>query len=125
MLNRLVRINYFMARNKITTVSYFIKRLRDSGYICDKIFTDYSDSDPRCWTVIVDPRFSSVLITCYNNKNYLGEEFFELTDGNQFIPENFKIKTSSVEVLIEYLVKFGINNKSNKYNKDYGNTEKE
>ena len=106
-----------MARNKITTVSYFIKRLRDSGYVTDKVFTDYSQSDPRCWTVVVDPKVSSVMITCFNNKNYLGEEYFEISDGNQFVPDNFKIKTSSIEVLIEYLVKFGINNKSSQYKK--------
>jgi hypothetical protein len=104
-----------MARNKITTVSYFIKRLRDSGYVSDKVFSDYSSTDPRCWTVLVDPKVSSVFITYFNNKNYFGEEYFEISDGNQFIPENFKIKTSSIEVVIEYLVKFGINNKSEKY----------
>jgi hypothetical protein len=104
-----------MVKNKITTVSYFIKRLRDSGYIADKVFTDYSEQDARCWTVVIDPRNASVFITCFNNKNFFGEEYFEITDGNQFIPENFKLKTSSIEVLIEYLVKFGINNKSNTY----------
>jgi len=40
-----------MSRNKITTVSYFIKRLRDSGYVTDKLYTDYSNSDARSWTV--------------------------------------------------------------------------
>ena len=104
-----------MSKNKITTCGYFIKRLRDSGYITDKVFDDYAESDPRSWTVIVDPKVSSVLITCFNNKNYLGEEFFEIHDGGQFIPEFFKIKTSSIEVVIEYLIKFGINNKSEKY----------
>lgn len=104
-----------MAKNKITTVSYFIKRLRDSGYVADKVFTDYADQDPRCWTVVIDPKNTSVFITCFNNRNFLGEEYFEITDGNQYIPENFKLKTSSIEVIIEYLVKFGINNKSNTY----------
>ena len=104
-----------MAKNKITTVSYFIKRLRDSGYIVDKIYTNYSDNDPRCWTVVVDPNNSSVFITYFINKNYLGEEFFEIDDGNQFVPDNFKLKTSSIEVVIEYLVKFGINNKARTY----------
>lgn len=102
-----------MAKNKITTVSYFIKRLRDSGYVTDKIFNDYAEQDPRSWTVIVDPRHTSVIITCFNNKSFLGEEYFEISDGNQYIPENFKLKTSSIEIIIEYLVKFGINNKFN------------
>jgi hypothetical protein len=106
-----------MSRNKITTVSYFIKRLRDSGYVTDKLYTDYSNSDARSWTVVVDPKVSSVFITCFNNHNYFGEEYFEIHDGGQFIPENFKLKTSSIETVIEYLVKFSINNKSNTYNK--------
>ena len=36
-------------------------------------------------------------------------------DGGQYIPDRFKIKTSSIEVVIEYLVKFGINNKASTY----------
>lgn len=106
-----------MSRNKITTVSYFIKRLRDSGYVTDKLYTDYSNSDARSWTVVVDPKVSSVFITCFNNHNYFGEEYFEIHDGGQYIPENFKLKTSSIETVIEYLVKFNINNKSYTYNK--------
>jgi hypothetical protein len=104
-----------MSKNKITTCSYFIKRLRDSGYVVDKLFNDYADSDPRSWTAIVDPTVASILVTCYNNHNDLGEEYFEMHDGGQFIPERFKIKTSSIEVIVEYLVKFNINNKASTY----------
>lgn len=104
-----------MAKNKITTVGYFIKRLRDSGYVTNKIFTDYAEHDPRAWTVIVDPKLASVFITCYNNHNSFGEEYFEIYDGGQYIPEGFKLKTSSIETIIEYLVKFNINNKDINY----------
>lgn len=104
-----------MSKNKVTTCSYFIKRLRDSGYVVDKLFSEYAFSDPRSWTVIVDPQVASILVTCYNNHNELGEEYFELHDGGQFIPDKFKIKTSSIEVIVEYLVKFNINNKSSTY----------
>jgi hypothetical protein len=104
-----------MSKNKITTCSYFIKRLRDSGYVVDKLFGEYAYTDPRSWTVVVDPNVASVIITCYNNHNEMGEEYFELHDGGQFIPDRFKIKTSSIEVVIEYLVKFGINNKASTY----------
>jgi hypothetical protein len=105
-----------MSKNKLTTVGYFIKRLRDSGYVTDKVFTDYAEHDPRSWTVIVDPKVASVFITCFNNHNSLGEEYFEIHDGGQFIPERFKLKTSSIETVIEYLIKFGINNKAVAYN---------
>jgi hypothetical protein len=107
-----------MSKNKLTTVGYFIKRLRDCGYITDKVFTEYAESDSRSWTVVVDPKNTSVFITCYNNSNYLGEEFFEIHDGGQYIPDRFKLKTSSIETVIEYLVKYGINNKSSSYGKE-------
>ena len=41
--------------NKITTQSYFIKRLKDSGYLVYRLFDEYSESDPRNWTVMIDP----------------------------------------------------------------------
>jgi len=104
-----------MSKNKLTTVGYFIKRLRDCGYVTDKVFNDYSESDARSWTVVVDPRKCSVFITCFNNHNYFGEEYFEIHDGGQYVPDRFKLKTSSIETLIEYLVKFNINNKSDLY----------
>ena len=69
---------------------------------------------PAPWHV--DPKVSSVFITCYNNHNSFGEEYFEMHDGGQFIPDRFKLKTSSIETIIEYLVKFGINNKASIYN---------
>jgi len=104
-----------MAKNKVTTCSYFIKRMRDSGYVCDKLPINYTNTDPRSWSVILDPYQTNVIITCFNNHNELDEEYFELHDGGQYITEHFKIKTSSIEVIIEYLIKFGINNKSIKY----------
>jgi hypothetical protein len=106
-----------MAKNKVTTCSYFIKRMRDSGYVCDKLPIDYSDIDSRSWSIVLDPFKTNVIVTCFNNKNELGEEFFEIHDGGQYIPENFKLKTSSIEVIIEYLNKFGIYNKSINYSK--------
>lgn len=115
MLNDDIQVRYCMSKNKLTTVGYFIKRLRDCGYITDKVFSEYSKSDCRSWTVVVDPRGTSVFITCYNNQNFFGEEYFELHDGGQYIPDRFKLKTSSIETVIEYLVKYNINNKSSSY----------
>jgi hypothetical protein len=107
-----------MSTNKLTTVSYFIKRLRDSGYVTNKLYTDYSNADARSWTVVVDPKVSSVFITCFNNHNFFGEEYFVIYDGGQYIPDNLKIKTSSIEVIIQYLAKYNINNKSTSYFKN-------
>ena len=99
--------------NKLTTIGYILKRLRDSGYRANKLFVDYSLSDPRAWTIIIEPGNSSVLCTCYVNDPYIGDSFFELYDGNQYVPGRLNLKTSSFEVIVEHLVKFGIlgNNK--------------
>lgn len=101
--------------NKLTTMGYFIKRLRDSGYVVDKLYTNYSYHDPRAWSVVIDPRCASVFCTCYHNSPGLGESYFEIYDGGLYIPGRYKIKTSSVEVFISELVKFDINNKSRSY----------
>ena len=102
--------------NKITTQSYFVKRLKDSGYIVYKIFDEYSEADPRSWTVMIDPGHASIFCTCsVNHEGMFGETFFEFYDGGQYIPEKFKLKTDSIEVIISYLFKYGINNKSDNY----------
>ena len=99
--------------NKITTPSYFIKRLRDSGYEVWKIYDRYGDSDPRSWTVVIDPGVASLFCTCFINAAEWDDNYFELWDGNNYVPNKFKIKTDSIEVFISYLVRYGINNKTN------------
>ena len=94
--------------NKLTTLGYTLKRLRDSGYLANKIFAEYAEVDPRSWTIIIDPSGASVFCTCYINDPYIGETFFELYDGNQYIPGRLKIQTSSFEIIVEHLVKHGI-----------------
>jgi len=110
--------------NKLSTLGYTLKRLRDSGYYAHKLFTEYNDADPRAWTIIIDPGISSVFCTCFVNQPFYGESFFELTDGDQRIPGRLKLSTSSFEVLVEHLVKFNINNKAPGYNKKFSNTDK-
>ena len=110
--------------NKITTQSYFIKRLKDSGYVVYKIFDEYGEADPRNWTVMIDPGYASIFCTCYVNEPFYGDSYFELTDGDQRIPGRLKISTSSFEVLVEHLVKYNINNKAPGYNKKFRQTNK-
>jgi len=117
--------------NKLTTLGYFKKRMRDSGYMVDDLFRSYSYTDPRVWTVVIDPGCASVFCTCYQNANKdnikksdIDDFYFELYDGGQFITSKFIIKTSSIEVLIEYLVQFGINNKAKQYSSPSENTRK-
>ena len=105
--------------NKLTTLGYFKKRMRDCGYFVDDLFRNYAQTDPRHWTVVIDPGVASIFCTCYVNANkddlresQIGDFYFEFYDGGQFIPGKLAIKTSSIEVIIEYLVKFGINHKA-------------
>jgi len=100
--------------NKIKTAGYFIKRLKDSGYVVFKIFNAYSLADPRRWTVLIDPGVNSVYITCYSNKDNINEIMFEIDDGGNRIPKGTSFKTESIESLITYLIEKGINNDATK-----------
>lgn len=100
-------------KNSIKTPSYFIKRLRDSGFIVWKVFNGYGKQDPRRWTVLVDPSGASVFITCYTNKDFFGDVMFEINDGGQRFLKNFSIKTESLEVIITHLLSAGVNNNPN------------
>jgi hypothetical protein len=99
-----------MSNNKLKTPSYFIKRLRDNGFVVVRLFSVYAKHDPRRWTVIVNPSDASVLITCYVNKTELDEVLFEINDGGARIPKNFYLQTDSIEVIIDYLIMKGITN---------------
>lgn len=99
-------------KNKIKTPSYFMKRLRDNGFVVLKIFSGYGPHDPRRWTVLVDPGGSSVFITCFTNKDFLNEIMFEFSDGGVFFNRNYSIKTDSIEVIIKYLLQRGVSNNS-------------
>jgi len=59
---------------------------------------------------MVNPTEASVLITCYANKNNIDEILFEIDDGGKRVPKNFFIKTSSIEVIIDYLLGHGVSN---------------
>ena len=108
--------------NKLSTLGYFKKRLRDSGYVVDDLYRKFGDTDPRGWSVVIDPQTASVFCTCYQNRDDFGDDYFEIYDGGQFIPSKIKIKTNSIEVFIQYLVKYGINNKAPQYNRHRTNT---
>ena len=95
-------------KNKITTLSYFVKRLKDSGFNTWKIIDNYAESDPRKWTVMVDPGNASLFITCYINKDFRSDRMFEFNDGGRVFPRNFSIKTTSMEVIVTTLLEKGI-----------------
>lgn len=96
--------------NKISTAGYFIKRLKDSGFVVWKIFNAYNTADPRRWTILVDPGLSSVFVTCYSNKHSINEVLFELDDGGSKFQKGFFYNTESIEIIVSELISKGINN---------------
>jgi hypothetical protein len=96
-------------KNKIYTLSYFKKRLKDSGYIVWDIMNKYAMEDPRKWTVLVNPSIESVYITCIVNREELGQlPEFEINDGGMRFQKNLTLMTSSMEVIINLLTRKGI-----------------
>ena len=99
-------------KNKLKTPGYFIKRLKDNDFVTLRIFDKYSNSDPRKWTVLVDPKGSSVYITCFENTPFKGEFLFQFNDGNQLFKNSFSLKTDSIEVVVQKLLKSGVRQKN-------------
>jgi hypothetical protein len=91
-------------KNNIKTQSYFIKRLRDSGFIVIKVYDTYGEHDPRKWTIMIDPEGASVMITCYENKEFRGDVVFEFNDGGCKFPKNYNLKTRSMEIVMTTLI---------------------
>lgn len=98
-----IPIHVPFSKNKLRTAGYFMKRLRDNGFVVLKMFAFYAKTDPRLWTVMVNPGEASVFITCA--KDGVDDYVFEFNDGGRYIPKNYSIKTLSVEVVVEYLIK--------------------
>jgi|TARA_R110000824_G_scaffold14684_1_gene62334 hypothetical protein len=98
-------------KNKLKTAGYFIKRLKDNNFVTLRIFDKYSEADPRRWTVLVDPGGTSVFVTCFENTPFKGEYLFNFNDGNQNFNGNVSLKTFSIEVVVQKLLKSGVRQK--------------
>ena len=96
--------------NKLKTAGYTIKRLKDNGFVVFKMFNAYNQTDPRRWTVLINPGVDSIYLTCYHNKDNINEIMFEFDDGGNNFKRGFFVKTESVEVLVSTLIERGINN---------------
>ena len=94
-----------MAKNKITTLGYFLKRLRDNGFITLNLWSKYAVFDKRKWTVLIDPEGVSLFITCYKDDE---DMLFELNDGGNLFPKNYSVKTLSMEVIVTLLIEKGV-----------------
>tara|TARA_R110002049_G_scaffold88593_1_gene223394 strand:+ start:478 stop:876 length:399 start_codon:yes stop_codon:yes gene_type:complete len=96
--------------NKLKTAGYTIKRLKDNGFVIFKMFNAYNQTDPRRWTVLINPGVDSIYLTCYHNKDNINEIMFEFDDGGNNFNRGFFVKTESVEVLVSTLIEKGISN---------------
>ena len=91
-------------KNKLKTAGYFIKRLKDAGYVTLRMFDKYGEKDSRKWTVLVDPSGASVYITCFEDRPFKNEYLFSFEDGNRRFSRGYVLKTSSIEVVVQRLV---------------------
>ena len=98
-------------KNKLKTAGYFIKRLKDNGFITLRIFDKYGEADPRRWTVLVDPTGASVFITCFENTPFKEEYLFNFDDGNRNFRGNFSLRTDSIEVVVQRLLSNNVGQK--------------
>lgn len=105
-----------MKKNKISTLSYFVKRLKDSGYIVWKLVTNYPIEDCRKWTILINPGRESVLITCMVNQDgQSGPAGYDVYDGGFRCRKNFTIVTDSMEVIVNNLISLSITPDSDEY----------
>ena len=96
-------------KNKIHTLSYFKKRLKDNGYVIWDLMNAYSTEDPRKLTNLLNPGGESLFITCLVNRQELNDTpEFELYDGGLRFQKNLTLKTSSIEVIVNLLSSKGI-----------------
>lgn len=96
--------------SKLTTKSYCVNRLRNSGYNVAKLDdVVYTEEDNRKWSIIIDNGVSSILFTCMKDTT------IHLYDGDRFLNPFLRIDTDSMDVLIEYLNGMGIVNKHYSY----------
>jgi len=103
-------------RNKISTLGYFMKRLKDNKYVVWKMFNGYNIGDSRKWTVLVNPGYHSVYITCYiNNESLKNEPMFSFDDGRAWIKDSVLLQTTSMEIVIQKLIEYGITPDSDQY----------
>ena len=95
-------------KNNITNLSYFTKRLRDSGFYVSRLYDGYSDNDIRKWTVVISPRQDSLFITCIDNGEWPYRGMYEIDDGGRKVPKGYYLNTDSIDVVTKHLNEFKI-----------------
>jgi hypothetical protein len=92
------------SKNKLFTLSYFRKRLKDAGFITKILDDRYSEIDKRYWTISIDKNYR-IHCTCFKFKTQDDENCysFMFTDGKQKIKIDRTLTTSSMKVIIDFL----------------------
>jgi hypothetical protein len=112
--------------NKITTKSYLIKRLKDSGYSIDKLENiEYSKEDKRKFSILLDNGGVCLIITVMKSGVIQindGDRLHDIFQKHKFLDEERKVTksknkriTSSIELLVEYLNDKGVVTKHRSY----------
>lgn len=83
-------------KNKLYTLSYFRKRLKDAGISSVRLINKFSDDDERYWAILVDPGRRNVIAICYKSDS-LNFHFRIITPTLS----NFIISTKSMNVIVE------------------------
>lgn len=103
-------------KNKISTLSYFTKRLKDSGYVVWKLINNYPIEDCRKWSILINPGRESVIVTCKVNHDGRGvSPAFDIYDGGFRCQKNFTLITDSLEVVMNHFIQIGVTPDSNEF----------
>ena len=106
-------------KNKISTLGYFTKRLKDNGYIVWKMFDQYNVGDQRKWTVLINPGFHSLYITCFVNMETVDDTpEFQFDDGNTYMRKDTRIKTNTIQSVITHMLESGVTANSDEFKKN-------
>jgi len=65
------------------TITGFIEKIRQMGYISQPLEAKYTRADNRVWTVLISPGEQNILVTFYKNRNDLGDYGFDVISEKQ------------------------------------------
>ena len=86
-------------KNKLYTRSYVVKRLKENNIRINILDVKYIKNDIRYWTVLVNPSYENIFLTCCLNQNNKEDYYFKLHSFKNTIT----IKTKSVRILVDYI----------------------
>jgi len=92
-----------MSNNKLYTLSYFRKRLKDVNIPSIVFVKEYELKDSRKWTISLFGK-KHIFCTCMKEQTTFGTTF-EFSDGGNYYKNRWFFCTESMQVIIEHLKK--------------------